>query len=370
MAWCTGLGSDIDAVWHRLLAGASAQREVESPHALRTAYAVTAPDVPTDLTPERRQLLMAGDTLARCLWDASLERDDARLVPVFGTSYGAHLDAPGTSSLSAWATQVAEHVGLIRPPITVSTACSAGSDTLLAALTLIRSGAADICVCGGVDVLTTAKRLGHSLLGTLSSDTLRAFDVRHDGTVLGEGAGFLVVESAASARARGARVHGLLSGAGSANDAAGSVAPDPSGRTVRLTVRRALRSGGLDVRDVAVVSAHGSGTPANDSVEAMSYGRLFGAAPAPPVVFATKGAFGHSLGATGALEAITVIQALKAGQVPPVHGLHDVVAELPLPVPAGRPMPLRGGCGLSVTLGFGGFNTCLLFEGASDVVHG
>lgn len=227
MAWCTALGDSLDGVWAALLAGESGLREVPSPHPLRSGTAAVAPGVPWDLEPAERQRLMTTDTLACALADAALDPADERLYPVFGTSYGPHLDDPDTRSLSGCPTAAVREAGLVRRPLVVSTACSSGSDTLLVALELLRSGVAEICVCGGADVVTTAKRLGHSLLGTMSTDGLRAFDVRHDGALLGEGAGFMVVESARSARARGARVHGLLAGAGSSNDATGSAAPDP-----------------------------------------------------------------------------------------------------------------------------------------------
>jgi 3-oxoacyl-[acyl-carrier-protein] synthase II len=312
---------------------------------------------------------MTVDALARCLDDAALAMDDPRLQPVLGTSYGPHLDTANTTSLSQWAQEASAQSGLVRSPLTVTTACSAGSDTLLLALELLRSGAAEICVCGGIDVLTMSKRLGHSFLGTMSPDDLRAFDVKHDGTLLGEGAGFMVLEPEQSARARQARIHGFLSGAGSSNDAMGSVAPDASGRTVTLAVQRALSSGEVEAQDISVISAHGSGTPVSDAVEAKSYEQLFGSGKERPVVFATKGAFGHTLGATGSLGAITVVQALKSGLAPPVHGLEETIPGLSLPLPAGRPAVVRGRFGLSVTLGFGGFNTCLLFEGHGAATH-
>ncbi|WP_242910584.1 beta-ketoacyl synthase N-terminal-like domain-containing protein [Actinomadura terrae] len=364
MAWTTALGHDLDEVWARLLDGASGLAETPSPYALRNTGAAAVTTVPFSAPPAVRQRTMAEEALRRALLDAGLAADASAIQPILGTSYGAHLDDPATSSLSAWALEIADRAGFARHPLVVTTACSAGADTLLMGLELIRGGAAEICVCGGADVLTDAKRLGHSLLGTMSPTGLRAFDASHDGTLLGEGSGFMVVESVRSATARGARVHGLLAGAGSSNDGTGSVAPDASGRSLELAVGRALRSGGVSHDDIAVINAHGSGTPTNDELEARVYSRIFGGVEAPPVMFATKGALGHTLGATGALEAIAVVQALRTGQVPPVRGLTDVPPSLSLPVPVGRPAPVAGDYGLSVTLGFGGFNTCLLFERA------
>jgi 3-oxoacyl-[acyl-carrier-protein] synthase II len=256
----------------------------------------------------------------------------------------------------------AERIGHPHRPVCVSTACSAGSDAIAIAALLIGAGIAERCVAGGADIVTAAKRLGHSALGTMSPGRPRAFDKRRDGMVPGEGAAFLVLESARSARSRGAPVLGLLLGSGSSNDATGLTAPDPSGDSVLLAMRRCLSASGRRPDQVAVLNAHATGTPVNDDMESRSLRRLFGAGAPAPVVFATKGALGHSLGATGAIEAITVLLALRDGLAPPVAGLADPLAGFPLPIGIGRPVPVTGRCGASLTIGFGGFNTCLLFE--------
>ncbi|WP_432994430.1 beta-ketoacyl synthase N-terminal-like domain-containing protein [Dactylosporangium sp. CA-233914] len=363
MAWTTGLGAGLEPVWQALTAGRSALRRVPSALALRSDLAAVIAEVPLDAAPALRQRVLAVTTMLRCLADADLGADDPRIRPVLGTSFGADLDDPPAGSLSAWAVDAASRAGLVQRPVVVTTACSSGSDAVLIARSLIRCGAAELCLCGGVDVLTAGKRLGHSTLGTMSPDGLRAFDQDHNGTLLGEGAGFLLLESLESADRRGVRPYGYVVGAGSANEAAGAVAPDPSGASLRLAVERALR-GGAEPNEVAVINAHGSGTPLNDMVEALTYSNLFGGAAARPVVFATKGAFGHTLGATGALEAIATLQALRRRQVPAVPGLARVMPQLSLPVAAAEPAAVGAGIGLSVTLGFGGFTTCLAFAGA------
>ncbi|MEV4846354.1 beta-ketoacyl synthase N-terminal-like domain-containing protein [Micromonospora matsumotoense] len=365
-AWATALGTGLDEVWGHLLADRTGIRPVPSTHGLRNLLAAPVSCLDLDEEPARRQVALAGAVLRDALSHAKTPAATDPLL-VLGTSYGAHLDDGSTVDLSAWAVEVAARAGVRRPPVSLSTACSSGSDAVLVGAQLIEAGVTDICVCGGVDILTPAKRLGHSALGTMSPTLLRAFDERADGTLLGEGAGFLVLESEARARQRGAPVLGVFSGGGSSNDAAGMTAPDPTGDGVLLAAERALAAAGLKPDDVAVINAHGSGTPANDAVEALSLARLFSTGHRP-VVFATKGALGHSLGATGAMEAIAVILALRDRRVPPVHGLAQVAGALPLPVPAGGPRPIGTGVGMSLTLGFGGFNTCLIFEeAAADV---
>ena len=363
MAWSTALGPDVNTVWKSLLANLSGITEVDFPFPLRGTLAATVSAVPLDLPAWNRQQEITRTTLSRALVDAGIDAGDPRLLPVLGTSYGPHLELPDVTSMSRWSATAVRDAGCVANPVTVTTACSAGSDALLAGLALLREGAAELCVCGGADVLTPGKRLGHSRLGTMSPDDLRAFDVQRSGTVLGEGAAFLVLEPATQARARGARPRGVIAGAGSSNDAASATAPDPSGRNVVLAVQRALRNAELSREDVTLVSAHGSGTPVNDDTEARAYKQLFTDVPSPPVLFGTKGSFGHTLGATGAIEAMTVLQALDTGWAPPVHALRDPIPGLRLPIPSERPMPVAPGAGISVTLGFGGFNTCLVLQG-------
>lgn len=362
MAWSTALGTKLDEVWSRLLSGESGIREVPSGHQLRNRLAAPIDFPPADWAPARRQVALAADTLTRALDDAGLTVESADPWLVAGTSYGAHLDDGDTSSLQRWAVDTAAAVGITRPPVSLSTACSSGSDAILVAAQLIESGATEVCVCGGADILTAAKRLGHTALGTMSPTLLRSFDQRCDGTLLGEGAGFLVLESAESAMRRGAGGYAVFRGGGASNDAAGMTAPDPSGDSVLLATHRSLADSGLGLDDVAVISAHGSGTPVNDAVEALSFTRLF-PGERRPMVFATKGAFGHTLGATGAIEAIALVLALRDRRVPPVYGLADRPRSCPLPAPGRGPSGIDEGVGVSLTLGFGGFNTSLVFEG-------
>lgn len=364
MAWSTALGDDLDAVWNRLVAGESGVRAVASPHRLRNYLAAPVAGVPAASCQRGRQVALTAATIRRALNDAALAPAAAQPWVVAGTSYGSHMDEP-TGELASWITDATTELGLSKPPIPVSTACSAGSDALGIGAQLVAAGAADVCVSGGTDVLTAAKRLGHTALGTMSPTRLRAFDSRRDGMLLGEGAAYCVLESMESARRRGARVHAVVRGVGASNDAAGVSSPDTTGEGVMSAIRRALASAGVDASDVAVINAHGTATPANDDVEMAVLTKMFG--EFAPVVFATKGAFGHTLGATGAIEAVALVMALRHRKAPPIHGLARPHPDVSAPMPVRDAMPVRPGVGLSVTLGFGGFNTCLVF--ASEDCH-
>ncbi|MFG2863466.1 beta-ketoacyl-[acyl-carrier-protein] synthase family protein [Streptomyces sioyaensis] len=362
MGWVTPLGNSVSDVWNDLLKGESGLREMPSGVPVRSNLAAIVPTVPLNESPHARQLEITVAAVNSALADAGISIDADGVELILGTSYAGNLDDPEVPSLYEWAQQAAERLGFPGAPLCVTTACSAGSDSVLMGAELIRSGRRKVCVCVGSDVVTPAKRLGHSLLGTMTTEGLRSFDSRHNGMVLGEGAGVIVLESAAHARMRSAPVHALLRGEGSANDAAGMTAPDPSGASVVLAVERSLADSGISADDIAVVCAHGTGTPVNDAVEATSLRKLFGSGDRGPVVYGTKGALGHSLGACGTIEAITLIKALEEGLAPPVQGLETPMDDFPLPLPIGSPSPVTGTSGLSLTLGFGGFNTALLFS--------
>ena len=360
LAWTTALGSDLAGVWRRLLAGEDGFVEVPSAHRLRNVLAAAVAPFGEDAAARLRK--MAADTTRRALAHAALPADGPRTRLVLGTSLGALLedDHEREAPLGAWAADVAWEVGA-GEPISLSTACSSGSDALLVGAEWIRAGMADACVCGGADVLTLGKRLAHSALSTLSPTRPRAFDRRHDGMLLGEGAGVLVLESLEQARARGATPLALLCGVGSANDASTLTSPDPAAAGARLAMLRSLEDAGLAPEAVGLINAHGSATPANDQAERDAFRAVF-PARGGPLVFATKGAFGHSLGATGAVEAIALVLALREKVVPPIAGLEQPDPDFPLPLPVGSPVRCEARYGLSLTLGFGGFDTSLVFE--------
>jgi 3-oxoacyl-[acyl-carrier-protein] synthase II len=357
MAWTTSLGDEIPAVWERLLDGETGLTPVPCALKLRNELAGAVATVSAQLPAAERLHTMARNTAGRAAEEAGSDGDTAFVV---GTSFGSFLeDDPPEANAHLWADRLARELGLCQPAVVVSTACSAGTDAIAIGAEMVRAGVARRCLCGGVDVLTVAKRLNHSALGTMSPSTLRAFDVRHDGTLLGEGAAFLVLERADDAAAAPLA---FVRGCGGANDATGMTAPDEAGGAVCLAIRRSLADAGIRADDVGCVNAHASGTVLNDMTERAALGDVF-AGRGKPVVFGTKGNFGHSLGATGAIETVALILALREGCVPPVYGLERPDPEFPLPLAAGRPVACDARFGVNVTLGFGGLDTSLVVEG-------
>jgi 3-oxoacyl-[acyl-carrier-protein] synthase II len=357
MAWTTPLGDSIQSVWADLLAGKTGLCPVPHEGRFRNELAAAVANPDLGIKPCQRLRTMASSTARRAMVAAQRNFVGADTWLIIGTSLGTFLENDSGESLYAWAEEVGNDLAMVNPPIAVSTACSSGSDAILLGAEMIRMGQARCCVCGGADVLTWSKRAGHSALGTMSPTMLRAFDQRHDGTLLGEGAGFLVLEADHAGRERMPR----LLGAGSANDATAMTAADVSGLSARYALERSLADAKLRASAIGLINAHGSGTPMNDTTEKNALQAVFGQEPRP-LVFATKGNFGHSLGATGALEAIALLTAMQTRRVPPIVGLERPDPEFHFPLAYPSAIEHTARFGISLTLGFGGFDTSLVFQ--------
>lgn len=254
------------------------------------------------------------------------------------------------------------------PWSTVSTACTSSSQAIGEALLRVRRGEADAMIAGGVDALSEPLMVvGFSKLGALSSrneDPSRAsrpFDLHRDGFVLGEGAGFLVLEAEDVARRRGAPILARVAGWGCSCNAWRITDSPPDGRGAAQAMVAALRDAQVPADAVGYVNAHGTSTPQNDASESMAIRRVFGAAT--PAVSSTKGQMGHLVAACGAVEAILCVLALRDGVVPPTRNLEEVdpaCAGLDHVMGASREVALR--YALTNAFGFGGSNGSLLFE--------
>jgi 3-oxoacyl-[acyl-carrier-protein] synthase II len=254
--------------------------------------------------------------------------------------------------------------GFRGPVLTVSTACASGANAIGEGAALLRRGAADLVLAGGVDALLTYSvvcaflRLD-AMTRTVTDRELasRPFDADRDGFLLAEGAGFVVLTRLQDAPAA-ERVLGVVAGYGTCADAHHLVAPEPDGEGALRCMRLALADAGLGPVDVHHVNAHGTSTAVGDRAEALAVSALFPGG-APPVT-AVKGTTGHMIGGSGAVEAIMTLHTVRSRIVPPVAGTRRVDPELDLDVVVGRPRPIGAGYGLSNSFGFGGVNACLV----------
>jgi 3-oxoacyl-[acyl-carrier-protein] synthase II len=261
---------------------------------------------------------------------------------------------------------VSIHYGLKGPSFGVVSACATGANSIAGAMDLIRSGRADVVLAGGTEAGITPLGVGGfcamRALSTRNDDpqaASRPFDARRDGFVMGEGAGILVLESLAHARARGARIYAELAGYGTSADAYHITNPDPQGRGAVQAMEMALAEAGVDRDEIDYVNAHGTSTPVGDPCETAALKTVFGERAYKLAVSSTKSMMGHTLGAAGALETIVCVLAVRHDLVPPTinYEYPDPLCDLDYVPNVARQTQVR--CALNNSFGFGGQNAVI-----------
>ncbi|HSO41083.1 MAG TPA: beta-ketoacyl-[acyl-carrier-protein] synthase family protein, partial [Labilithrix sp.] len=266
--------------------------------------------------------------------------------------------------LSAPTDRLARELGRFTRVRSLSSACSSGANALLVGATWLELGLVDAVLCGAADALCRVTLSGFNALGALDPDGARPFDRRRRGLTLGEGAGFVVLERAAEARARGKDAICSLLGWAARAEAHHITNPEPSGSAPSRAMLAALARAGLGPSDIDYVNAHGTGTPLNDPMESRALARVFAGDLARVPVSSQKGQIGHTLASAGAIEATFTALAIARGILPPTGGLEEPDPECPLAhVLTARASPIRAA--LSSSFGFGGMDTVLVF-GRSD----
>ena len=256
------------------------------------------------------------------------------------------------------------------PNSTNAMSCASGTIAVGDGFRLIREGAADVVVSGGVEAPLAPLTFGSFALiramSTRNDDPARAyrpFDADRDGFIMGEGAGILILEEREHALARGARIYARISGYGTTNDAHHMTAPRPDASEAARAMTEALASARLGPEAVDYVNAHGSSTPLNDGTESVAIRRVLGdRAPYVPVS-GTKPFYGHALGASGAIEAGICALAIAEGWIPPNLNLDTPGEDCELDYvrePEGRRHRVRHA--LSNSFGFGGINASLVLS--------
>ena len=267
---------------------------------------------------------------------------------------------------------VAIRSGAQGPCLSVASACASAEDGIGQAAMMIRSGYIDACIAGGSDAVIS--RIGISCfdrMGALSHDqeppykTPRPFDKTRDGFVMGEGAAVLVLESLEYAQARGADIFGELVGYGSTADAFHITAPTEDGVGGCAAIRRALDDANLPPEAVDYINAHGTATILNDVAETRAIKGALGEYAKQVAISSTKSMTGHMMGATGALEAIFCLLAIRDNVIPPTINFSQPDPECDLDYVPNVARKAEVNVALTNAFGFGGHNAVLAFRAFS-----
>jgi 3-oxoacyl-[acyl-carrier-protein] synthase II len=390
--WVTGLGlvtplgHGVEATWGRLVRGdrAIAPVTIFDAAAQRVAMAAEVAGVTLPAAPRgawSRTSAMALSAAAEALEAARLAVGDRRVGLVVGGSTGGMFETeewlarfhaePGRREavvemlahpLTSTGDLLCDRLGPFARARTLSSACSSGANALVVAASWLLSGEVDAVVAGGADGLCRLTLTGFNALGAIDPETCRPFDRRRRGTTLGEGAGFLVLERDADARRRGANPIAELAGWAIGSEAHHITNPAADGAVVGRLVGRAIARARLTPADVDYVNAHGTGTPANDAMEAAALTNGLGDEIHRVPVSSSKGQIGHTLAAAGAIEAAITALVVARRTLVPTGGLEEADPALPLVHVPGRGRAVaRVRAALSNAFGFGGMATVLAF---------
>ncbi len=258
---------------------------------------------------------------------------------------------------SAGASYIATEHGITGPVLNLSTACSSGTHAIGLAFQMVRAGLATAAIAGGHEAPLTLGFLRAWDSMRVSPTACRPFSADRDGMTLGEGAATLILETLEAAEARGATIYAEIAGFGMSADAHHITQPKAEGAAAAML--RAVEDARAPLSEVGYINAHGTGTQVNDAVEAAAIHQVFGAQAAHIPVSSTKSLTGHSIGATGALEAMATILGLQRGLLPANFGVTEIDASLQLDVILGESRVARPHLALSNSLAFGGLNAVL-----------
>ena len=263
---------------------------------------------------------------------------------------------------------VANHFKLKGPNLCTATACTSGTHGIGEAWLHIRSGLADVMLCGGAEssicelaIAGFANMKALSRANETPEQASRPFDVNRDGFVMGEGAGLLVLEDYEHAKARGAKIYCEMKGYGMSADAHHITAPPPEGEGAQRCLKSAMRTAKISPEEVQYINAHGTSTYFNDVYESQAIMKVFGDHAKKLAVSSTKGVTGHCLGAAGGIEAVFLAKAIHDQKAPPTANLKEPDPECTLDyIPEGA-REMKIDAGISNSFGFGGTNGSLVF---------
>ena len=394
----TPLGTDVESTWESLVAGRSGAGPITLFDA--SAYPVTFACEVKDFEPERwidRKQARRMDRFAQMIVAAArqAEADSGIDVQSEPDRVGASV-ATGIGGLKAYqdcydvlrdrgpdrvnpfsipaiipnmgAAWVSMELGTKGPLTSQCTACAASNMALGEGMDAIRLGRADVMLCGGTEAPVTSIGIaGFSAMRALSrrnDDPERAsrpFEAHRDGFVMGEAGAIVVLEELEHARSRDAKIYAELLGYGISSDATHITEPDPSGENPARAMQMAFADAGIELEQIGYINAHGTSTPLGDASETRVIKLALGEETARRVpISSTKGATGHTLGASGAVEAIFTVLAVSRGKLPPTINYEDPDPECDLDYIPNESREAEIEIGVSNSFGFGGHNASIV----------
>jgi 3-oxoacyl-[acyl-carrier-protein] synthase II len=265
------------------------------------------------------------------------------------------------------ADRIAEKFGTKGSPISLSTACASGATAIQLGVEAIRRGETEAALCIGTDGSVNAESLiRFSLLSALSTSNhpphaaSKPFSKNRDGFVMAEGAGVLVLESLAAAKARGAKILGVIEGCGELADSFHRTRSSPDGKPTIGCIRNAIADAGLSPDDIDYINPHGTSTPENDKNEYISLAAVFGERAKSIPISSNKSMIGHTLSAAGAVESVFSLMTLEHQRIPPTINYQVPDPTIPLDVVPNVARDARVTHVLSNSFGFGGQNVSLV----------
>ncbi|MBL8108144.1 MAG: beta-ketoacyl-ACP synthase II [Anaerolineales bacterium] len=400
MGCISPVGNTVQETWSALLAGKSGAGAIthfdSSKHKTRFAAEVKGFDPVAEFGAREARKMdrftqFAMVTSAQALDHAGLKIDDSnrdRVGVLIGTGIGGVgtmmeqaeiLRERGADRVSPFlipmmisdsaAGMLAIRVGARGPNMSLATACASGNNAIGEAVEMIRRGAADVMLAGASEAaLVPITIAGMNVMGALSTrndDPLtasRPFDKTRDGFLMGEGAGMLILEDLEYAKARGATILCEISGYGTTDDAHHISAPAENGAGAAISMKLALENAELSPTDIHYINAHGTSTSLNDKSETAAIKSVFGEQAYAIPVSSTKSMTGHLLGASGAVEAIFTIRAIRESILPPTINYSTPDPECDLDYVPNQPRRVAVKHAMSNSFGFGGHNATLVIS--------
>ena len=400
MGCISPVGNNVKDTWESILAGKSGAAMIThfdaSKHKTRFAAEVKGFDPLTLFGPRETRKMdrftqFANAVAVEALEQADLKVDDSnrdRIGVVIGSGIGGIgtlldqadvLRERGPDRVSPFLVpmmisdsapgMMAIRFGARGPNMALATACASGNNAIGEALEMIRRGAADVMIAGASEAaLVPVAMAGMNVMTALSTrnddpqTASRPFDKDRDGFLMVEGAGVLILESLEHAQKRGATILGEITGYGTTDDAHHISAPAENGAGAAIAMRLALENANLESSDIEYINAHGTSTPLNDKSETAAIKTVFGEQAYSIPVSSTKSMTGHLLGASGAIEAVFCILAMRDEVLPPTINYHTPDPECDLDYVPNQPRKASPRHVMSNSFGFGGHNATLIFS--------